>query len=409
MNLGARVRALAFVISLIALGAVPATAAAVPVIVVTKDTADPSSLADRHGLGPSHVYRSAIVGFAADVSPAERRALNADPRVTSVVDDQPVVAAGRWNTKIAPPVLTGHQEIPTGIRRIGALSNRTARIDGIDQRVDVDVAVIDSGVDPAHPDLNVAGTVNCIGKKYEAHAHGTHVAGTIGAIDNNRGVVGVAPGARIWGVRIFNQKDSGTVSSLLCGLDWVDRNRGIVDVVNLSGVYGGFDGGDCGISDDDPAHALVCAITDSGVPFVAAAGNESADTAGSLPAAYDEVIAVSALTDYDGLQGGLSQPTCWPAGADDSLAFFSNFGPDVDIAAPGVCILSSWTGPEYEYELGTSMAAPHVAGAAALYKAAHPSATAARVKAALLAAAQAGPLPGDNDGFAEPLLNVARL
>jgi subtilisin family serine protease len=275
--------------------------------------------------------------------------------------------------------------------------------------VNVDVAVLDTGVDPAHPDLNVAGTVNCIGQKYASHVHGTHVAGTIGAIDNRRGVVGVAPGARIWGIRIFNQQDLGTVSSLLCGLDWVDRNKNVIDVANLSGTYGGFDGGDCGISDDDPAHALVCSITGSGIPFAAAAGNESADTAGSLPAAYDEVIAVSAFTDYDGRPGSLSQPTCYDVGADDGLAFFSNFGADVDIAAPGVCILSSWIHPDYEYEIGTSMASPHVAGAAALYKAAHPSASAARVKAALLAAAQQGPLPGDSDGFAEPLLNIAGL
>ncbi len=141
--------------------------------------------------------------------------------------------------------------------------------------------------------------------------------------------------------------------------------------------------------------------------YVVAAGNDNADAANTVPAAYEEVITVSALADFNGLPGGGAAATC-RADVDDTRADFSNFGADVDIMAPGVCILSTYRGRQFATLSGTSMASSHVAGAAALYKSANPAATPAMVKAALQAA---GNLDwndvDDPDGIKETLLNVA--
>jgi subtilisin family serine protease len=383
-------------------------AGAQPHIVLLNKHVDPAAHAGSHRLAPKEVYVS-LRGYAVQLNSSQLTALKADPRVRSVRPDHAVQLLGvSPNTNIPAPNLNKRQEIPTGVRRIGGLLSPTAKIDGRDERVNVDVAVIDTGLDANHPDLNVVATKNCVGKKYLPDDHGTHVAATVGAIDNGFGVVGVAPGARIWSVRIFDANADTTLSVLLCAIDYVAKHAGKIEVVNMSAAFLGFDGGDCGLSDDDPFHAGICELREQGILVAAAAGNSSEDTASSLPAAYDETIAVSALTDYDGAPGGLSPVTCFDGGADDTLAWYSNVGPDVDIAAPGTCILSGWwPKPNYEYEIGTSMSAPHVAGAIALYKSAHPNATADEVEAAILQAGTPGPVSGDVDGFPEPLLNVA--
>jgi subtilisin family serine protease len=165
---------------------------------------------------------------------------------------------------------------------------------------------------------------------------------------------------------------------------------------------------DCTNGNSDALHYAICRATKLGITFVAAAGNSSIDAAGTLPAAYDEVIAVSALADSDGLPGGLGPPpSCFPGQLDDHFATFSNFGAVVDLAAPGVCILSTAMGGDYVTMSGTSMAAPHVAGAAALYIQTHPAALPAQVRSALIAAAERGPVPGDPDGFPEGIVHVS--
>jgi subtilisin family serine protease len=299
------------------------------------------------------------------------------------------------------------QALPTGINRIDADLSPTAAINGLDTRVNVDVAIIDTGIDYSHPDLNVytAGARNCsTGKSAkDGNGHGTHVAGTVGALDNGIGVVGVAPGARLWPVRVLNNAGSGSWSSVICGIDYV-TSRPEIEVANMS--LGGT-GSDSACSSGDALHKAICNSVAAGKTYAVAAGNESDDAKNHVPAAYDEVITVSALADFNGAPGGGGAATC-RSDVDDTFADFSNFGADVDIIAPGVCINSTWKGGGYNTISGTSMATPHVAGAAALYKANNPGASPAQVNAALQNAGNLNWNDGDDpDPTKERLLNVA--
>ena len=237
------------------------------------------------------------------------------------------------------------------------------------------MAVIDTGVDLDHPDLNVnrAKAKNCALalSADDDNGHGSHVSGTIGALDNGAGVVGMAPGARIWPVKVLNAAGVGFTSDIVCGIDYVTANASSIEVANMSLGGDGSDDGNCGRTDGDAEHEAICASVAAGVTYVVAAGNDSADAATSAPAAYDEVITVSALSDFNGLPGGGAPSTC-RADVDDTFADYSNYGADVDLIAPGTCILSTWMNGGYDTISGTSMASPHVAGGAALYKATHP-------------------------------------
>jgi subtilisin len=379
-------------------------AAAQRYIVVLQDSAAASTVAKAHaatyGLELGHVYRTALKGYSAPMTAGIASALEALPVVKWVEPDHEVG--------------TFAQTTPTGIDRADAELSPTAAIDGTDQRVNVDVAVIDTGVDLDHPDLNVhtAGAKNCtfFGLPLPAdddNGHGSHVSGTIGALDNSIGVVGMAPGARIWPVKVLSAAGVGLNSDVICGIDYVAANADEIEVANMSLGGGGSDDGNCGRTDGDAEHLAICNAVAAGVTFAVAAGNESQDAANVSPAAYDEVITVSALADFNGQPGGGAASTC-RADVDDTFADFSNFGADVDIIAPGVCIDSTYMQGMYDTLSGTSMASPHVAGAAALYKANNPGATPAQVKAALQAAGTANWNDADDpDNTKEPLLNVS--
>jgi subtilisin len=258
--------------------------------------------------------------------------------------------------------------------------------------------------------VNSAGGRNCILSLLSAnddHGHGSHVAGTIGALDNGAGVVGVAPGARIWPVKVLNAVGAGLISQIVCGIDYVTSKAGEIDVANMSLTGGGSDDGNCGNTNGDTEHRAICASVAAGITYVVAAGNDSRDAAQSIPASYDEVITVSALADFNGQPGGGAAATC-TSDQDDTFASFSNFGADVDIIAPGVCIYSTTSGSSYTTMSGTSMASPHVAGAAALYRAVNPTASPAQVKQALISAGTTNwSNADDRDGIKEPLLNVS--
>ena len=380
------------------------SAAAAPAgsyIVVLADGAASAATVQGHaraaGLAPTHVYSHALHGYSAVLTEAAVKRLAADPRVASVSPDRAVSIDA--------------QTLPTGINRVDAELSPTARINGVDERVNVDVAVLDTGVDLDHPDLNVftAGARNCsTGRSADdGNGHGSHVAGTIGAVDNGDGVVGVAPGARIWPVRVLNNQGSGSFASIICGIDYVTAHAGEIEVANMSLGGAGTDDRNCGLSNNDALHQAICRSVAAGVTYAVAAGNESDNAANHVPAAYDEVITVSAVADFNGLPGGGAAPTC-RADVDDTFADFSNFGPDVDLIAPGVCILSTYRSGNFATISGTSMATPHVSGGAALYKATHPTATPAAVKSALQAAATTNwNTATDPDGVADRLLNVA--
>jgi subtilisin len=363
------------------------------------------------GMTVLDTYHNAVSGFAATMGPAARAALAADPRVKAIEPDRPISGFG--------------QVVPTGVERVHADISKTASIDDVDQpRINVNVAVLDTGIDTQHPDLNVVGGGTCAkSRNYDDHyGHGTHAAGIIGALDNHVGVVGVAPGANMFGMKVLDDNGNGTTRELLCGIEWVTTTRtdgdphNDIDVANLSLGGAGSDDGHCGESDGDILHQAVCRSVARGVTYVVAAGNDHEDASHLIPAAYREVITVSALADSDGKPGGRGgSPSC-RSEQDDTLADFSNYGPAVDLIAPGVCIFSTMPVDStklgdsggYGTLTGTSFAAPHVAGAAALWISKHRGATPAQVREALIAAGNDNwDNSTDPDGIKEPLVDVS--
>lgn len=357
------------------LGAGPATAGMpVPVhgsyIVVLEDGSRVSDVAADHrrrlGIGRTQVYRHSLPGYAATMGRAEAAAVRRDPRVRSIAPDRLLETAA--------------QVTPTGHTRIASPPPEVAATTAVDVRV----AVIDIGVEATHPDLAVAPGKDCSapGTTYNPW-HGTAVAGAIGARDNGEGVVGVAPGVPLHAVRVtdFWATKPGaqtTWSSVVCAVDWVTSTRldddpqNDIDVVNMSLVGENPDDGACGRESGDALHEAICASTAAGVLYTAAAGNRAEDFAGTSPANYDEVLTVTGMADSDGRPGGAgSAPGCATREADDRVASFSNFATRTEdqahtIAAPAVCIRSTFIDGGYGTFGGTSMAAPHVAGVAAL-------------------------------------------
>jgi subtilisin len=393
---------------------VTVTVAAAPkteYVVVFRDGIDAAAKARRYGATPIFVYSHALSGFAAPLGPIQLLALKLDRDVLMVTTadrdaPQPSSLTPQGNT----PIEGIPQNIPNRVRRVGGLNSPTAQIDGVDQRVNADIAIIDTGIDPTQPDLNVVGGVNCGGENSsgtdDEEGHGTEVAGVVGALDNSFGTVGIAPGVRLWSVRVFNDDDLGTDATILCGLDWVDQNRSTIEVANLSLIDIGSDDGHCGLVNHDPVHWGICHVYRDGVTLVAGAGNDGVDASDEMPASFPEVITVSGFSDTDGLPGGLGAASRL-GDPDDTFSYFSNFGAPIDIGAPDECIGTTYPDGQFTGDSGTSFATPLVAGAAALYLAKHPGASPAQVKAAILANAFPGPIPGDPDGFPEGILNVA--
>ena len=362
----------------------------------------------RDGVKADRSFARTFRGFSAKLDKKQKSDLLADPNVLAVVPDEVVHLT---------------QTIPTGISRVGGRINKLAAIDGSDHRVDADVAIVDTGI-AAVPDLNVGGGYNCstsdTTKWRDGNNHGTHVAGTVAALDNSFGVVGVAPGARVWGVKILNDSGYGLISWYVCGLDWIlaqrdpnDSSRPLFEAVNMSVTKAGSDDHNCGLTNNDPLHQAICRVTAGGITVVAAAANDHHSATRNIPASYNEVITVSALADTDGKPGGLGGNRCFSWGGydkDDTFADFSNYGADVDIMAPGKCILSTVPGPGYAYMSGTSMAAPTVAGAVALYKSSRPNATPAEVREALRYLGNLNwKTSTDPDSTHEPLLDVSKI
>ncbi|MFB7277809.1 S8 family serine peptidase [Streptomyces hydrogenans] len=370
-------------------------------VVVLKNGAgaDPVSVArSAAGVELGSVYRSALNGFSAELTPTAVAALRNNPNVAYVEKSSTAHAHG--------------QATPNGTARIGATANAGLKVgDGRDERVDVDVAVIDSGIDYTHPDLNVVRRVNCVGVTscvenagMDDNGHGSNVAGIVGGLDNGIGYVGVAPGARLWSVKSLNSKGSGSTEEIVNGIDWVTAHADEIEVVNLSL---GFDGTVQAVND-----AVNRAIA-KGIVVVVSAGNDSRDVAEQSPANVADAITVSSLSDGDGKPGGLGDFAWCNAkntNKDDTLSHFSNFGRGVDLAAPGDCIRSAFKDGGYSNYSGTSQAAPHVAGAAGWLTrgSAKPTNRAGvlAVRDRLVATGNTNWTDTSGDGAKEPLLGV---
>jgi subtilisin family serine protease len=395
-------------------------------------------------------YNNTISGFTfktTDQSKSDQilNILRLDPRVKFAEQDRIVVPFS--------------EVIPSGIQRVGL--DKVINGSGIDSSsIDVDIAIIDSGIDLDHSDLNVfkntttiipqilssedntirAKDINLqkIGLNVENNTtsfyppfsqesistgddncgHGTHVAGIAAAKDNSFGVVGIAPGAKLWAIKVLDyDKNSGkcfgSISSVIAAIDYVTKYSDQIDVANLS------------LGCKCNSTALDDAITRSvakNVTYVTASGNINTDASSFSPANHKDVLTVSAIADIDGKCGSLGTPIWVDAGNfsgfsnDDAFASFSNYGSVVDIAAPGVKINSTYINGTYALMGGTSIASPHVTGMVALYKSMNPMASPIEIKEILT---NAGSYPNtvcdglsygyfdrDSDDDHEPLLHV---
>ena len=319
-----------------------------------------------------NVYSAAVNGATIKISEADVAKLRSNQEVAYVEQDRIVALAPPCGTPNGGPCDdpgdggdggdgNTSQETPYGIARVNGVSGYTGS----------NVAwILDSGIDLDHPDLNVdasrgfnAFTSGRDGKSADdGNGHGTHVAGTIAALNNNLGVVGVAPGATVIPVKVLDRRGSGSYSGVIAGVDHVAAHGSSGDVANMSL------GGPVSQALDD----AILAASQNGITFALAAGNDGADANNSSPARVNgaNIVTISAMD------------------SNDNWAYFSNYGnPPVDYVAPGVNVKSTWKDGGYNTISGTSMASPHAAGVLLLG-----------------AAVTDGTVNGDPDGNADPVI-----
>lgn len=328
-----------------------------------------NALLSQHGGRMRHVYSAALKGFSANLSDAAVAALAKNPQIARIEPDALVNGSG---TEASP----------------------TWGLDRIDQRAlpldksytyassgaGVSVYILDTGIRTTHVEFEgrAVGAFTAIndGKgTNDCNGHGTHVAGTVGGA-----TYGVAKGVTLYAVRVLDCANTGTVSGLIAGIDWVTQNRRLPAVANLSLTT----------AKSSAVNAAIQASIDAGVVYAVAAGNNGADACNYSPASAPAVLTVGASGNVDGVQG------------------FSNVGPCVDLFAPGQAIRSAYYVSDTSsiINAGTSMASPHVAGAAAVYLSANPTATPAQVTAAIIGAATTNMLTAVPTGTANRLLYI---
>ncbi|MFE7323736.1 S8 family serine peptidase [Streptomyces sp. NPDC057565] len=338
------------------------------------DSRKGKALAAKYSAKVKRTYHTALNGYAVELTEKQAKRLAADPAVESVVQDQAVKATG---TQPDPP--------SWGLDRIDqqALPLDSSYTYPSTAGHGVTAYIIDTGVHISHQDFGGRASygydaVDGDNIAEDGNGHGTHVAGTVAGSS-----YGVAKDAKIVAVRVLDNAGSGTTSGVIAGVDWVTNNAVKPAVANMS-LGGGID------------TALDTAVRNSiasGVTYAVAAGNENIDAANSSPARVTEALTVGSTT------------------SGDARSSFSNYGSTVDIFAPGSTITSAWyTGDTATNTIsGTSMASPHVAGAAALYLAEDPTATPSQVTAALTSSATTGVVTDRGTGSPNLLLNVAGL
>jgi subtilisin family serine protease len=288
-------------------------------------------------------YSNALHGMAVQLDDDQLNKLRNDDRVDYIEEDKVVIFAPPCGTPNGGPCDgdggdgggSSSQETPWGITRVGGA------VDGSGMTA----WVIDTGIDLDHPDLNVDAsrsvTMFTSGKDAKSaddgNGHGTHCAGTIAAVDNDQGVVGVAAGATVVAVKVLDSRGSGSYSGVIDGVDYVAANASAGEVASMS----------LGGPTSDALDAAIMNLADQGVYVAVAAGNDSDDSNNYSPARveYNNVWTVSAIDNAD------------------EFAYFSNYAnPPIEFAAPGVDIKSTWKDGGYNTISGTSMATPHVAG-----------------------------------------------
>ncbi|WP_318209019.1 MULTISPECIES: S8 family peptidase [unclassified Streptomyces] len=335
------------------------------------ETAKGRAVAAKFGAKIERTYTSAINGYAVALSEAQAKKLAADPAVTSVVQNRVFTIDG---TQPSPP--------SWGLDRIDQkalpLNQSYTYPDTAGQGVTA--YIIDTGVRISHSDFggrafNGYDAIDNDNVAQDGHGHGTHVAGTVAGTS-----YGVAKKAKIVGVRVLNNQGSGTTAQVVAGIDWVTQNAVKPAVANMS-LGGGIDS------------ALDTAVRNSiasGVTYAVAAGNDNSNASNYSPARVSEAITVGSTTNTD------------------ARSSFSNYGTVLDIFAPGSSITSSWNSSDTATNTisGTSMATPHVAGAAAVYLAGNPTATPAQVSTALTTAATPNVVTNPGSGSPNRLLYV---
>ncbi|MEU3597284.1 S8 family peptidase [Streptomyces sp. NPDC006798] len=336
-------------------------------IVTVKAGTDAAAVADAKSIRTDYVYDKVINGFSATLTTTQLNTLRADSRIASIEEDQKVVSVATQNNA------------PWGLDRIDQRTGRNTTYTYNGTGAGVTAYIIDSGIYTAHPDFgnrarNVFDAFG--GNGQDCNGHGTHVAGTVGG-----GTYGVAKGVQLRGVKVLNCQGSGSFSAIIAGFDWVRQNAVKPAVANAS-LGGGYSAA---------LNNAATNLANSGVHTTVAAGNNNQNACNFSPASAPGALSVAA------------------SDSGDNKASFSNYGNCTDLYGPGVGVVSTRMGGGTTSMNGTSMAAPHVAGVAALYKGAYGEASSTTVNNWIINNSTANAIRGNVSGTPNRLLFKSTL